>query len=202
MINKSNKLISIIFYGSKLTSILEDRFFKRKLYRGLIDLTESYISFNVAQSRSKETYSKFKNCLFDFIEILDYIEHSNNELQSPLLQLKRRAIVLNLLVIKDFKKQHDAHYQREASKFFDIDKLNFSKSAPFEDNSSKRWSTSSKDKILDFIRKTKKTRTRDLIEQFSAFSERTVKRTLKELTDNGILKREEDEKAVYYSILN
>lgn len=202
MISESKRLVLIIFHGSKLIPIIEDRFFKLKLYGGLINLGEAHINYNVAQSKDKETYFKFKNCILNFIEILDYIAHSNKELDAPLSQLKRRVILLNLKVLKSINKQRNPYSQKETEEVPGLEKLKSVKSMIVDSVASRSKSISSKDKILDFIRKTKKIRTKDLVEQFSAFSQRTVKRNLKELIGEGVIKREEDERAVYYSILN
>ena len=202
MISKSKRLVSIIFSGSKLITILEDRFFRMKLYNGLINFGEAYNDYNVAQSKDKETYFKFKNSISNFIEILDYIEHSNKKLQSPLLQLKRRIILLNLRVLRNINKQYVFSSSKETREASNLEKAEPAESSIIDTIALRSKSISSKDKILNFIRKTKKIRTRDLVEQFSVFSKRTVKRTLKELIDDGVIKKEEDERAVYYSILN
>lgn len=216
MISESKRLVSIIFHGSKLITIIEDRFFKLKLYDGLINFGEAYINHNVAQSKDKETYFKFKNNISNFIETLNYIEHSNKKLRSPLLRLKRRVILLNLRVLRNINKQYDFSSPKETMEISTREVTNLEKAEPVKSSEFAKSpildtldtielrskSISSKDKILNFIRKTKKIRTRDLVEQFSAFSQRTVKRTLKELIGDGVIKREEDERAVYYSILN
>ncbi len=202
MISKSKRLVSIIFSGSKLITILEDRFFRMKLYNGLINFGEAYNDYNVAQSKDKETYFKFKNSISNFIEILDYIEHSNKKLQSPLLQLKRRIILLNLRVLRNINKQYVFSSSKETREASNLEKAEPAESSIIDTIALRSKSISSKDKILNFIRKTKKIRTRDLVEQFRAFSKRTVRRTLKELIDDGVIKKEEDERAVYYSILN
>lgn len=202
MTSESKRLVLIIFCGSKLITILEDRFFKLKLYDGLINLGVAYNNYSVAQSKDRETYFKFKDSLSNFIEIIDYTAHSNKELYAPLLQLKRRVILLNLRILRNINKQHDSFSPKETREVSSLEKLESIQSSISNTIAFKSKSISTKDKILDFIQKTKKIRTRDLVEQFSAFSGRTVKRTLKELTDEGVIKREKGEKAVYYSILN
>ena len=60
---------------------------------------------------------------------------------------------------------------------------------------------SNKDKILSLIKRRNKIRAKDIIGEFNDISDRTVKRTLKDLADNGLIRKEEINKAVYYSIL-
>ncbi|MBX4211183.1 MAG: hypothetical protein KW806_00060 [Candidatus Yanofskybacteria bacterium] len=57
-----------------------------------------------------------------------------------------------------------------------------------------------KEKIFTYIKKFPRVRSRDVIDEFSVFSERTVKRSLKELARNGFIERFIENKAVYYSV--
>lgn len=58
---------------------------------------------------------------------------------------------------------------------------------------------STSQKILEFVRKGPEKRAKDIVDQFNAFSSRTVKRSLKELSQEGLLVKRSDNKAVYYS---
>ncbi|MDP2647821.1 MAG: hypothetical protein Q8P35_01055 [Candidatus Yanofskybacteria bacterium] len=55
-------------------------------------------------------------------------------------------------------------------------------------------------KILGFIKKFDRVRARDVIDQFSALSQRTVKRSLKELMKSGLIEKEAEARAVFYSL--
>lgn len=56
------------------------------------------------------------------------------------------------------------------------------------------------EKILEFVRRVPDCRPKDIIGEFSALSQRTVKRSLKELSEMGlIVKKTTEDKAVYYS---
>lgn len=57
-------------------------------------------------------------------------------------------------------------------------------------------------KILEFVRRAPSRRAKDIIDEFSALSGRTIKRGLKELSQKGLIVRKEDNKAVYYSAVN
>jgi len=59
--------------------------------------------------------------------------------------------------------------------------------------------TSNKEQIFNYIKKTPDIRTKEIMSEFSALSGRTVKRSLKELTDEGFLKKRSDGAAVYYT---
>lgn len=58
----------------------------------------------------------------------------------------------------------------------------------------------SKRKILDFIRSSPGIRTKDIIHEFNALSDRTVKRNLMELLQTGLVQKRIENKAVYYSV--
>jgi len=55
------------------------------------------------------------------------------------------------------------------------------------------------EKILGFIKKFQRVRARDVIDEFSVLSQRTVKRNLKELMHNGFIRKREEDRAVYYT---
>ena len=55
-----------------------------------------------------------------------------------------------------------------------------------------------KQKILNYIKRSPNSRTRDIIYEFSVLSERTVKRNLKELVGEGLVKKFSKDNAVYY----
>jgi DeoR/GlpR family transcriptional regulator of sugar metabolism len=59
--------------------------------------------------------------------------------------------------------------------------------------------TTNKDQIFNYIKKTPDIRTKEVMTEFSALSGRTVKRNLKELIDEGFLKKKSDGVAVYYT---
>ncbi len=57
-------------------------------------------------------------------------------------------------------------------------------------------------KILDFVRQAPERRAKEIVDEFSALSGRTVKRGLKELSEKGLIVRKEQNNAVYYSAVN
>ena len=58
---------------------------------------------------------------------------------------------------------------------------------------------SNKERIFNFIQKTQEVRTKDIMSEFNILSSRTVKRNLKELTDQGFVKKIVEAGAVYYT---
>ena len=60
--------------------------------------------------------------------------------------------------------------------------------------------TETQEKILEFVRREPDCRTKDVVSQFSALSQRTIKRGLKELSEEGRIVKKIDGAAVYYSV--
>ena len=202
--DESKKLISIVILTSRLIVNIDDKFYKQKLISKVPSLLDSYLDFKKGASvaQYKQSYYRFKVELENLLETIDYILYSNIYKDSPLLHLKRRILHLKLYILKGIKNSYTAPTLNEGKGAFSfVEKTELSKSNT-QAVSYKDRPTSAKEKILDFIKKSKKIRTKDLVEEFSALSERTVKRTLKDLTDHGLLKREEADRAVYYSVIN
>lgn len=60
--------------------------------------------------------------------------------------------------------------------------------------------TETQENILEFVRREPECRTKDIVNQFSALSQRTVKRGLKELSEDGKIIKKIEGGAVYYSV--
>lgn len=61
--------------------------------------------------------------------------------------------------------------------------------------------TETQEKILEFVRREPDCRTKDVVNQFSALSQRTIKRGLKGLSEEGRIVKKVDGAAVYYSVV-
>jgi len=165
------KLIFLTILTSKILARIKDDFFKRKLLSKLLNLLTSY----VAQS----SYQELRSALNNFLETVDYAIYYKLFDATPLLLLKRKTLKFRLLILKNLNTPQ-------------ILKEKLSRENIIEEKP-KQLLTSNKDKILGFIKNNNKIRTKDIIGEFNNLSERTVKRTLKELSDL------EGHKAVYYS---
>lgn len=60
--------------------------------------------------------------------------------------------------------------------------------------------TKTQESILEFVRREPDCRTKDVINQFNVLSQRTIKRVLKELNEDGRIVKRLDGIAVYYSV--
>jgi hypothetical protein len=60
---------------------------------------------------------------------------------------------------------------------------------------------SNKGKILGYVKKNPKARAKDVVDEFSILSERTVKRNLMELVRDGLLGKKSKKRSVFYSVI-
>ena len=192
--NKETKnLILVLVSASKVMSKTEDIFFKKKIFHRLVNFTEEYVDFkskgSVAQYR--EGFLKLKSECDNLLETVDFVIYSNPVDNTPLLYLKRRILLFKLAMIKNINKRVRENNMIKIDYPVQKDIVLDQAQEP----------ASNKDKILSLIKRRNKIRAKDIIGEFNDISDRTVKRTLKDLADNGLIRKEEINKAVYYSIL-
>lgn len=191
-------MVLLTLSASKIILSLEDEFFKKKLFSKLTKLIRQYIS--VAQY--KEGFNTLNTEINNLIETIDYIVYSNSASPTPLLLLKRRVLNFKLLLLKNLKRPDAERPYAEVASVLSSRGMSQKGLVSTKDNvgtGTIGTGASNKEKILSFIKKQDKIRAKDVIGEFSAVSGRTVKRTLKELTDDGLIKKEEADNAVYYS---
>lgn len=177
-------LVARIFPG------LKDKFLARKLYDKLSDFVLVYsdkTGGNVAQSSRGGLLASINNLL----DVLDYLEHSKTGALTPLLYARRNLLALKLQLIRTAEKPSiiEKEKKEEVSPVFPTPMTRIKKEADRSGN---------KEKIYNYIKRSPNSRTKDIVYEFSILSERTVKRNLKELVGDGLLKRVSKNKAVYY----
>ena len=200
--------INTVIFVSRIFSGLKDKFLARKLYNKLSDFIAAYIAqrgfsnINVAKSgyivqhRDVAQYSQLdiKVATDSLLDLLDYLEHSKAVVATPLSYARRSLFALKLQLIRIQPKQHIVKKERAASRA--APKINL---RPELRSREKEINLSgNKEKILNYIKRSPDSRTKDIIYEFSVLSGRTVKRNLKELVDDGLLKKVSKDKAIYY----
>ena len=161
------------------------------------------IEDNVAQCY---TANNLLNNIEEFLEFVDYLKHVNVITIStpPLLELLRSSLNLKLSLLKIIRtstlclnnRDNDRKLQNLISKPYNQTKKNQS----IGRNSGEYKPNSSQEKILNYIKNYPNKRTKDIIYEFSSFSDRTVKRNLTELVRAGLINRKTENKAAYYSV--
>ncbi|OGN05765.1 MAG: hypothetical protein A2750_04245 [Candidatus Yanofskybacteria bacterium RIFCSPHIGHO2_01_FULL_45_42] len=187
------KFTNSVVLLSKLLIMTEDRFLKQKLHGKVSDFVSTFVEWNkknVAQCRNKDLLNSVNN-LLDYLEYLAHISKSN---VTPLFLAQRNLLKFKLHILKQSKKTKDTTS--------DVANSAILISKPSTRTKSARLAlklNSNKERILNYIKKTPDVRTKDVMSEFGALSGRTVKRSLKELTDEGFLKKRSDGVAVYYT---
>lgn len=198
------KFVNAVVAMARIIYLLEDKFLVQKLYKKLNDFIIGYIKFlaqtmNVAQSiPNKELLSAINSLL----ELLEYLEHYKTISHIPLLLAQRRLLYIKLDLIKLTNKTKliQPEVKEQLPKVVPEDPTKLSAVNINLANDDLRLSIN-KEKIIRFIKKSPSVRTKDIIEEFSILSARTVKRNLSELIQDGFLRKATKDKAVFYSIV-
>lgn len=176
--DKTKNFINTVIFVSRIFSGLKDKFLARKLYDKLSDFVSAY----VAQSKGGD----IKSATDALIDVLDYLEHSKAASPSPLLYARRSLFAFKLQLTRlPAKPQAPKEEKKEVSPAAPQPKKEINLAG-------------NKEKILNYVKRSPNSRTKDIIYEFSVLSERTVKRNLKELVSDGLLKKISKDKAVYY----
>lgn len=186
MEERTKNFINTVIFVSRIFAGLKDKFLARKLYDKLSDFISAY----VAQSGGGD----IKVAADSLLELLDYLEHSKITAATPLLYARRNllAFKLQLIRVQPEPKVVDPVRSREGSQ-------RVSASNGVEKERKKETNLSgNKEKILNYIKRSPDSRTKDIVYEFNILSDRTVKRNLKELVSEGLVKKVSKNKAVYY----
>lgn len=181
MEERTKNFINTVIFVSRIFAGLKDKFLARKLY----DKLSGFISAYVAQSRDGD----IKVAADSLLELLDYLEHSKITAATPLLYARRNLLAFKLQLIR---------VQPEKLQIVEKERKAASPAAP---KIKKEVNLSgNKEKILNYIKRSPDSRTKDIVYEFNILSDRTVKRNLKELVSEGLVKKVSKNKAVYYHI--
>jgi len=189
--DRVNKFIGCLVSTAELMVGTKDPFFVRKMY---LNLSELIVVYKRIEGESQ--VKRIINPIDKMLETLDYLEHLKTASPGPLLLAKKNFLRLKLDILKSA-----SEVQGDGDKL--IKKVPAQK-LPQKKNLIQRQANQdlspTKERILEFIKQVPSVRTKQVIEEFNLISERTVKRSLKELTDQGFIQRKEDNKAVRYSV--
>ncbi len=193
-----NNFIKVLISVIKLNDQLEDRFFNDKMSQRINDFVCNFI--NYSSTNSKENSQQRNLIFYKLFAVID----SLNELTQDMLYLNLLKTSRLLLETKkgllQFKLELITNKELFTSKELSENKNNFpEKNTNISKIEKKIKLNPSKQKILNFIKSSPNIRTKDIINEFSVLSDRTVKRNLTELLKTGMVKKKMDNKATYYS---
>ncbi len=191
-----NFINSIIFLV-KLFAGLKDKFLAQKLYDKMSGFIAGYIKLFNSKIEEDESMShnvsfiELKNMVNNLLELLDYLEHSKFVSATPLLYARKNLLNFKLDLIKLHHQPVRILPKPKENKPFAFVPKNIKPKNLKE--------SSNKERIFNFIKHSPNSRTKEIVEEFSILSERTVKRNLKELTEEGFLRKLSKDNGVYYS---
>lgn len=191
-----NLCVDIILQFAKISASLTDEFFIAKTESVMRDILEACLNFennrgadrNVAQYYTMYVRKSVQTAL-EFLDELRYLKLAD---PTPLFVAEKALLKLKVLLI--YSSQIN-DLKRIDSNSGDIQKSSENPSA--RDDS--KLSDSQK-RILQFVNQAKTVRTKEIIDEFSSLSQRTVKRNLKDLVGLGWLRKKSENRAVYYSV--
>lgn len=194
------KFTNSVILLAKLLTKIEDKFLAQKLHNKISGMVSAYIvqhSMNVAQYHHSELLNSM-NSILDFLELL---AHNSRPDTTPLLLAQKNLLKFKLYILK----QTNLGTMKARSAIKVNEPLpstpEIQTPKPVLKNKSLRpvlKSDSNKEKIFNFIKRSPDIRAKEIIDKFSILSDRTVKRNLRELTDEGLLKKKLENGAVYY----
>ena len=193
--------INVLIQITKLSIQLEDSFFANKLGNRISKFIRSFIDYCVfaKNAKSKDELGFYKlliicDTLAELAEEMVYLGFLNFSVTVP--EAKKNLLIFKLNLIRYQSQILDQEVNKNT-----IEKTNDRQETNSVVKKSKKFIklNLSKQKILSFIKTYPDIRTKDIISEFSALSDRTVKRNLTELLRIGIIKKRVDNKATHYS---
>jgi len=189
----------------KFEDHIKDPFFYQRFSKLVDSFIETHLAWiedrrdNVAQYVDKsQKLLASSNAISDLLDELVYLGFFGSS--TPLLDLKRNLLLLKLGVLKS--KTEIYHLENNSNRQERNDSRKSIKAdVPDirEDRKGGVQLNNSQQKILEFIKSSPDRRTKDIIYEFNALSDRSVKRNLNNLLQVGLIKRRVENKAVYYS---
>lgn len=193
MASERHKLfVQTILALSQAQHGLNDRFFNRRLGEEISNLLEAHIGYCRSlddpdmRAQARRAYiQSFKKAE----TLLEEVSYLNKGKAVPVAIARERILFCLEQVLQDAK----------------ASRLNRPVASPVlpalppkPARSEEMKTNSTREKILDFVRSGPGRRPKDVIDRFSALSERTVKRNLKELSEEGLIVKKSENRATYY----
>lgn len=174
---------------------------KAKTFTGeIINLLSEYEAVFRSDKTNKQSVAQYsgldKTGLERVMLGLEYIQHFNTVPSAPLLVAVHSILKLKSELFSEAKNDNpEKILTTNVGKNLDLK----NKTQILEQNEPAQLSENKK-KILEFISHSSSVRPKDLLMQFNHLTKRTVKRNLQELFQAGLLKKENRDKAVLYTV--
>ncbi len=200
MEDSTKNFVNSIIFLVKIFNGLKDKFLSQKLYDKISGFVADYIKLSNFGEEDADSVSHnvalkdLLNSVDNLLELLDYLEHSKAVSVTPLLYARKNLLdsKLNLVKLRYQSIQPKPKSKEGKPIIHHVSKNVRSKNLK---------ESSNKERIFSFIKKSPNSRTKEIIEEFNILSERTVKRNLKELMTEGLVRKFAKDKGVYYTAI-
>jgi len=196
------ELTKILVLLSRTANLVKDKFFFAKFSNKISELISSYIFFlseredNVAQyAHIQKSITAIKE-LEEFLDDMFYLKLLKT---SPLPLVTYKSLLeLKLVVVNKGKGFEAGSVMQAEDKPLKNNEPTSPVPIPKPIKNPEKFNFN-RQKILDFIKSYPNLRTKEIVREFNALSDRNVKRNLNELLRIGAIKKRSENKAVYYS---
>ncbi len=200
----AQRLVRLLISGSRVLLSVRDGFFSQKLRESLSLVVLAAIRSHGGEEGRRDSVAQYYNTKGELIAALGNLEQTLEELDylklAPVLFLRRmlsQTLRLKFLVLR----QKTPRPRREQKSAVQKQKQKQAELVAEASVGSVRKTprlTENQERILGFIRQSEVARAKDIIDEFSVLSERTVKRNLKELMSSGLVQKRLENRAVFY----
>ncbi|KKT28536.1 MAG: hypothetical protein UW43_C0001G0011 [Candidatus Yanofskybacteria bacterium GW2011_GWA1_44_21] len=163
---------------SKVLARLSDQFYVSKLDEKI----KRYIDIQISVLADSGKNNSLIHILNELIDCLDFIEHDQADIKEEILNAKKYILQLKVDVYRSNNPKNTKTTSRPSTRSANTEL--------FKGN---------KGKILDFIKKNRNVRSKDVVDEFNLLPKRTVIRNLKELLSAGLISKMNENRAVFYS---
>lgn len=174
---------------------VSDIFFNRRLSNAIASVIESHIRYHSTKKEHPQEYIQSWKSVDRLLEEIIYVSQSGR----VALAISRERVLYYLremiLESRSLKVQEAASLPPSAPR----PSVETFRTKPLK---SLLQINPTHVKILEFIRRAPERRPKEIIDEFSALSGRTIKRGLKELSQEGFIIKKSENRAVYYSAVN
>lgn len=167
-----------------------DLFFNYRITKEIKNILESHVRFCLA-AISASDYIRVLKTAESLLEEISYLQKGQAVLFA-IAQEQLLTYIRNVLQDSKNKKVKEAEIESDALETKIEPPQKSIRSRPAELNETQK-------KILEFVRRVPECRSKEIIQEFSALSGRTIKRSLSELSKDGLIVKKFENKSVYYS---
>ncbi|OGN06039.1 MAG: hypothetical protein A2669_00720 [Candidatus Yanofskybacteria bacterium RIFCSPHIGHO2_01_FULL_48_25b] len=190
--DKHSEFIIIITKLFGVREIISDPFFAVRIQENITSLLKSYINYCLCGRGQKSKPRDLMNSLKLLSDLLEEMRYLKISPAIPLASSQELILryLRGLMIAGPEEKANDSPPLKTHS-----DPAPQTQTLP----SRKIIAGTNKERIFNFVRQAPERRPKEIIDQFSVLSERTVKRNLKELIREGLITKKQENRAVYYS---